>query len=46
MSARDARGPEDHEEIAEAAFVAAAVRAGGTLAHALLSLRLHNSPEK
>jgi AhpD family alkylhydroperoxidase len=28
------------EEIAEAAFVAAAVRAGGTLAHALLSLRL------
>ena len=29
------------EEIAEAAFVAAAVRAGGTLAHALLALRLH-----
>jgi AhpD family alkylhydroperoxidase len=29
-----------NEEIAEAAFVAAAVRAGGTLAHALLSLRL------
>lgn len=29
------------EEIAEAAFVAAAVRAGGTLAHALLSLRLY-----
>jgi AhpD family alkylhydroperoxidase len=28
------------EEIAETAFVAAAVRAGGTLAHALLSLRL------
>lgn len=28
------------EEIAEAAFVAAAVRAGGTLAHSLLSLRL------
>lgn len=27
-------------EIAETAFVAAAVRAGGTLAHALLSLRL------
>lgn len=34
------------EEIAEAAFVAAAVRAGGTLAHALLSLRLHDSPGK
>jgi AhpD family alkylhydroperoxidase len=31
------------EEIAEAAFVAAAVRAGGTLAHALLALRLHGS---
>src|SRR5436190_9308316 len=30
------------EEIAETAFVAAAVRAGGTLAHALLSLRLFN----
>lgn len=29
-----------NEEIAEVAFVAAAVRAGGTLAHALLSLRL------
>lgn len=28
------------EEIAETAFVAAAVRAGGTLAHALLALRL------
>jgi AhpD family alkylhydroperoxidase len=28
------------QEIAEAAFVAAAVRAGGTLAHTLLSLRL------
>src|SRR5262245_40588308 len=28
------------QEIAEAAFVAAAVRAGGTLAHALLALRL------
>lgn len=34
------------QEIAEAAFVAAAVRAGGTLAHALLSLRLDDSPEK
>jgi AhpD family alkylhydroperoxidase len=34
------------EEIAEAAFIAAAVRAGGTLAHALLSLRLYDSPEK
>ena len=34
------------EEIAEAAFIAAAARAGGTLAHALLSLRLHDSLEK
>ena len=34
------------QEIAEAAFITAAVRAGGTLAHALLSLRLHDSPEK
>lgn len=33
------------EEIAEAAFVAAAVRAGGTLAHALLSLRLNQASE-
>jgi AhpD family alkylhydroperoxidase len=32
------------QEIAEAAFVAAAVRAGGTLAHALLSLRLADRP--
>ena len=30
------------EEIAEKAFVAAAVRAGGTLAHALLALRLYD----
>jgi len=30
------------EEIAEVAFVAAAVRAGGTLGHALLSLRLYD----
>ena len=36
--ARDAGASK--EEIAETAFVAAAVRAGGTLAHALLSLRL------
>jgi len=28
------------EELAEAAFVAAAVRAGGTLAHSLMALRL------
>jgi len=28
------------EELAEAAMIAAAVRAGGTLAHALLALRL------
>lgn len=31
------------EEIAEAAFVAAAVRAGGTLAHSLLALKLYGS---
>jgi AhpD family alkylhydroperoxidase len=36
--ARDAGASK--EEIAETAFVAAAVRAGGTLAHALLSLRV------
>jgi AhpD family alkylhydroperoxidase len=30
------------EEIAETAFVAASVRAGGTLAHALLALRLYD----
>ncbi|MFF5206431.1 carboxymuconolactone decarboxylase family protein [Streptosporangium sp. NPDC000396] len=30
------------EELAETAFVAAAVRAGGTVAHALLMLRLHD----
>jgi AhpD family alkylhydroperoxidase len=29
-----------NEELAEAAFVAAAVRAGGTLAHSLMALRL------
>ena len=34
------------EEIAETAFVAAAVRAGGTLAHALLALRLYDGPSK
>jgi AhpD family alkylhydroperoxidase len=34
------------QEIAEAAFVAAAVRAGGTLAHALLSLRLADRPSE
>ena len=28
------------EELAEAAFIAAAVRAGGTLAHSLMALRL------
>jgi alkylhydroperoxidase/carboxymuconolactone decarboxylase family protein YurZ len=28
------------DELAEAAFVAAAVRAGGTLAHSLMALRL------
>lgn len=34
------------EEIAETAFVAAAVRAGGTLAHALLSLRQYGETSK
>jgi len=34
------------QEIAEAAFAAAAVRAGGTLAHALLSLRLADRPSE
>jgi AhpD family alkylhydroperoxidase len=32
------------EELAEAAFVAAAVRAGGTLAHSLMALRLFDEP--
>ena len=31
------------EELAEAAFVAAAVRAGGTLAHSLMALRLFDA---
>ena len=30
------------EELAEAAFVAAAVRAGGTLAHSLMALRMYD----
>jgi len=34
------------QEIAEAAFVAAAVRAGGTLAHSLLALRVFDEQEK
>jgi AhpD family alkylhydroperoxidase len=34
------------QEIAEAAFVAAAVKAGGTLAHALMALRLFDEQEK
>ena len=34
------------EELAEAAFVAAAVRAGGTLAHSLMALRMYDeAPE-
>jgi AhpD family alkylhydroperoxidase len=33
------------EELAEAAFVAAAVRAGGTLAHSLMALRLFDGVE-
>ena len=31
------------EELAEAAFIAAAVRAGGTLAHSLMALRLFDA---
>jgi AhpD family alkylhydroperoxidase len=34
------------EELAEAAFVAAAVRAGATLAHSLMALRLFAAAEK
>ena len=34
------------QEIAETAFVAAAVKAGGTLAHSLLALRLFDEGEK
>ena len=34
------------EEVAEATFVAAAVRAGGTLAHSLLALRLYEDASK
>jgi len=34
------------QEIAEAPFVAAAVKAGGTLAHSLLALRLYDEDEK
>ena len=33
------------EELAEAAFVAAAVRAGGTLAHSLMALRLFDDAD-
>ena len=34
------------QEIAEAAFVAAAVKAGGTLAHSLMALRIFEEEEK
>ena len=34
------------QEIAEAAFVAAAVKAGGTLAHSLMALRIFDEEEK
>ena len=34
------------QEIAETAFVAAAVKAGGTLAHSLLALRLFDEEER
>lgn len=34
------------EELAEAAFIAAAVRAGGVLAHSLMALRLFEAEEK
>ncbi len=33
----------NREELAEAAFIAAAVRAGGTLAHSLMALRLFDA---
>jgi AhpD family alkylhydroperoxidase len=33
------------EELAEAAFVAAAVRAGGTLAHSLMALRIYDEAD-
>ena len=34
------------EELAEAAFVAAAIRAGGTLAHSLMAMRLYDDVAK
>ena len=34
------------QEIAEAAFVAAAVKAGGTLAHSLMALRIFDEDER
>ena len=34
------------QEIAEAAFVAAAVKAGGTLAHSLMALRIFDEEER
>ena len=34
------------QEIAEVAFVAAAVRAGGTLAHSLMALRIFDEEER
>jgi AhpD family alkylhydroperoxidase len=34
------------QEIAEAAFVAAAVRSGGTLAHSLMALRIFDEEER
>lgn len=39
-----ARAGATREELAETAFIAAAVRAGGTLSHALLALRLFEAP--
>jgi len=43
-TASAAKAGATREELAETAMIAAAVRAGGTLAHALLALRLFERP--
>src|SRR3954453_17722342 len=43
-TAQAAKAGATGEEVAETAMIAAAVRAGGTLAHALLALRLFERP--
>jgi len=43
-TAAAAKAGATREELAETAMIAAAVRAGGTLAHALLALRLFERP--